>query len=121
MPTQLEIRKLFFDRVNEKLIPELLLPTLPSKLLDLAIIECLEGYNINGKSLFEHLGEKKIIDFLYFKWKWRFKIFLDVDTTSITMTIEGINAEDVQKKRHQFEEIFGRIDALDLFHEVDLI
>ncbi|MCA6441256.1 MAG: hypothetical protein IM598_10625 [Chitinophagaceae bacterium] len=120
MPTHYEIRKMFFDRVNKKLQPELLLPVYPSKLLDNAIDECLEGYNINNKTLFEYLGPEKTIDFLYFKWKWRFKMYLDVDTSRISMTIEGVNAETIQNKRGQFEEIFKRIDQLDIFHEVEL-
>ena len=120
MITIQEIRKPFFDRVNEKMSPELLLPNFPSFLLDNAIVECIEGYKINDKTLYEHLGPNKFLDFVYDKWKFRYNMYLKVDTDRTSMTIEGVDAVDIQNRQGQFEGIFEKIDALAIFGKAEL-
>lgn len=121
MITHAAVRKLFFDRVNSKFTPELLLPKFPSLLLERTIDECLEGYKVNDKSLYEHLGIEKFLDFLYFKWKDRYALFLIPDTANMSFEIEGINPKHIQDRQQQFEEIFAKIDALEIFQKAPLI
>ena len=112
-------RKLFFDRVNSKLSPELLLPEYPSVLLDNTIVECLST-KVNNGSLFEYLGADRFLNYVYFAWIDRYKLYLGVNTNRINFEMENIDAKAIQGRKQQFEELFSKINALGIFHPVSL-